>query len=344
GQSAQVMVDYLKRQGSAYTIEDFAAHRSDWFEPACVAYRKGYELCELPPNTQGFAALQMVNILKNVDLAQWERGSPQVLHYITEAKRLAHADVAKFYADPGFAPFPLDLLSDEYGKKRFALIDPKRATPEFAPGEPKPEPKLEGPGDTTYMTVADKDGLMVSLIQSNYRGMGSGLTPDGLGFMFQDRGELYSLDSRHANAYAPGKRPFQTIIPAFVKKDGQPYMTLGLMGGAMQPQGHVQVLINLVDFGMNLQEAGDAARLNHESGREPTEPSTGPSIDPLGTLHVEPGIPAETVAALKAMGHKVEVVKDGAMFGGYQAIARDPKTGVLTGATEMRKDGQAQGY
>lgn len=344
GQSARVMVDYLKRQGSTYTLEDFAAHRSDWFEPACVTYRKGYELCELPPNTQGFAALQMVNILKNVDLAQWERGSPQVLHYITEAKRLAYADVARFYADPGFAPFPMDLLSDEYGKKRFALIDPNKATPEFAPGEPRPEPKLEGPGDTTYMTVADKDGLMVSLIQSNYRGMGSGLTPDGLGFMFQDRGELYSLDPKHANAYAPGKRPFQTIIPAFVKKDGQPYMTLGLMGGAMQPQGHVQVLINLVDYGMNLQEAGDAARLNHEGGREPTEPSTGPTIDPLGTLYVEPGIPAETVAALKAMGHKVEVVKDGAMFGGYQAIARDPQTGVLTGATEMRKDGQAQGY
>lgn len=344
GQSARVMVDYLKRQGSAYGLEDFAAHRSDWFEPVCVTYRKGYELCELPPNTQGFAALQMVNILKNVDLAQWERGSAQVLHYITEAKRLAYADVAKFYADPGFAPFPMDLLSDEYGKKRFALIDPNRATPEFAPGEPKPEPKLEGPGDTTYMTVVDKDGLMVSLIQSNYRGMGSGLVPDGLGFMFQDRGELYSLDPKHANAYAPGKRPFQTIIPAFVKKDGQPYMTLGLMGGGMQPQGHVQVLINLVDYGMNLQEAGDAARLNHEGGREPTEPATGPSIDPLGTLYVEAGIPAETVAALKAMGHKVEVVKDGAMFGGYQAIARDPKTGVLTGATEMRKDGQAQGY
>lgn len=344
GQSAKVMVDYLRRQGSAYTLEDFAAHHSDWFEPACVGYRKGYELCELPPNTQGFAALQMVSILKNVDLAQWERGSPQVLHYITEAKRLAYADVAKFYADPKFAPFPMDLLSDGYGKKRFALIDPKRATPEFAPGEPKPEPKLEGPGDTTYMTVVDKDGLMVSLIQSNYRGMGSGLTPDGLGFMFQDRGELYSLDPKHANAYAPGKRPFQTIIPAFVKKDGQPYMTLGLMGGAMQPQGHVQVLINLVDYGMNLQEAGDAARLNHEGGREPTEPATGPTIDPLGTLYVEPGIPAETVTALRAMGHKVEVVKDGAMFGGYQAIARDPKTGVLTGATEMRKDGQAQGY
>lgn len=344
GQSAQVMVNYLQRQGSAFTLEDFAAHRSEWVEPACVHYRKGYELCELPPNSQGFAALQMVNILKNVDLSQWERGSAQVIHYITEAKRLAYADVAKFYADPDFAPFPQKLLSDEYGKERFALIDPARATPEFAPGDPLPEPKLEGPGDTTYMTVVDGEGLMVSLIQSNYRGMGSGLTPDGLGFMFQDRGELYSLDPEHANVYAPGKRPFQTIIPAFVKKDGKPYMTLGLMGGGMQPQGHVQVLINLVDYGMNLQEAGDAARINHEGGREPTEPASGPAKDPLGTLFVEPGIPAETVEALKAMGHKVEVVSNGIMFGGYQAIARDPETGVLTGATEMRKDGQAQGY
>ncbi|QIG54972.1 gamma-glutamyltransferase [Altererythrobacter sp. BO-6] len=344
GQSAQVMVDYLQRQGSAFTLEDFAAHRSEWVEPACVHYRKGYELCELPPNSQGFAALQMVNILKYVDLSQWERGSAEVIHYITEAKRLAYADVAKFYADPDFAPFPQELLSDAYGYARFQLIDPARATPGFAPGDPLPEPKLEGPGDTTYMTVVDGEGLMVSLIQSNYRGMGSGLTPDGLGFMFQDRGELYSLDPAHANAYAPGKRPFQTIIPAFVKKDGKPYMTLGLMGGGMQPQGHVQVLINLVDYGMNLQEAGDAARINHEGGREPTEPASGPAKDPLGTLFVEPGIPAETVDALKAMGHKVEVVSNGIMFGGYQAIARDPETGVLTGATEMRKDGQAQGY
>ncbi|HEX5645064.1 MAG TPA: gamma-glutamyltransferase [Erythrobacter sp.] len=344
GESARVMVEYLQRQGSAYTLEDFAAHRSEWVEPACVAYRKGYELCELPPNSQGFAALQMVNILKHVDLAQWERGSPEVIHYLTEAKRLAYADVARFYADPAFAPFPQELLSDAYGKARFALIDPAKATPEFTPGDPAPEPKLEGPGDTTYLTVVDGRGLMVSLIQSNYRGMGSGLTPDGLGFMFQDRGELFSLDPAHANAYAPAKRPFQTIIPAFVKKDGKPYMTLGLMGGGMQPQGHVQVLVNLVDFGMNLQEAGDAARFNHDGGRQPTEPASGPALDPLGTLFVEPGIPAATVARLKAMGHKVEVVTDGIMFGGYQAIARDPETGVLTGATEMRKDGQAQGY
>ena len=340
GELARTMADYLERVGSALRYEDFASHESQWVEPTCVTYRKGYELCELPPNSQGFAALQMANILKNVDLSQWDRGSPEVLHYITEAKRLAFADLARFYADPDFEAFPVELLSEAYGKRRFAEIDPARANPDVAHGAPE----LEGEGDTTYLTVADKDGMMVSLIQSNYRGMGSGLTPDNLGFMFQDRGELYSLDPDHPNAYEAGKRPFQTIIPAFMKRDGKPWMSFGLMGGGMQPQGHVQIMINLVDYGMNLQEAGDAARLNHDGGRQPTEPLDGPASDPLGTLYVEPGISAETVNRLQAMGHRVEVVDDGIMFGGYQAISRDPDTGVYTGATEMRKDGQASGY
>ncbi|MEO0591044.1 MAG: gamma-glutamyltransferase [Pseudomonadota bacterium] len=345
GDTAKIIVDYLQRNGSAFTLEDFANHSSEWVEPACAAYRDGFELCELPPNGQGFAALQMVNILKNVDLRQWERGSVEVLHYITEAKRLAYADVARFYADPDFAPFPMELLTEEYGKERFALIDPDKATPVFEPGTIEVAPKLEGEGDTTYLTVVDGDGLMVSLIQSNYRGMGGGMVPDGLGFMFQDRGELYSLDPDHPNAYAANKRPFHTIIPAFVKKDGKPFMTLGLMGGGMQPQGHVQVLINIADYGMNLQEAGDAARLNHDGGRQPTNTLTGPVFDgDLGRLNVEAGIPAETIEALKAMGHNVRVVTNGVMFGGYQAIKRDPETGVLTGATEMRKDGQASGF
>ena len=348
GTLAKVMVDYLQRQGSAFTLADFAAHRSEWVDVACVAYRKGYELCELPPNSQGFAALQMVNILKNVDLAQWERGSPQVLHYITEAKRLAFEDAARFYADPAFSRTPAELLTDDYGKQRFGLIDPARATPAFTPGA-LIAPKLEGEGDTTYLTVADSSGMMVSLIQSNYRGMGGGLVPDGLGFMFQDRGELYSLDPAHPNAYAPAKRPFQTIIPAFIRKDGKPWASFGLMGGGMQPQGHVQVLVNLVDYGMNLQEAGDAARLHHDGGRQPTDalagsPADTAPIDMLGVLQVEPGIPAATVEALRAMGHKVEVETTGIPFGGYQAIARDPASGVYTGATEMRKDGQASGY
>lgn len=348
GALAKVMVDYLQRQGSAFTLADFAAHRSEWVDVACVTYRKGYELCELPPNSQGFAALQMVNILKHVELAQWDRGSPQVLHYITEAKRLAFEDAARFYADPAFAKTPAELLTDAYGKQRFALIDPAKASPAFTPGA-LVAPKLEGEGDTTYLTVADKDGMMVSLIQSNYRGMGGGLVPDGLGFMFQDRGELYSLDPAHPNAYAPAKRPFQTIIPAFIRKDGKPWASFGLMGGGMQPQGHVQLLVNLVDYGMNLQEAGDAARLHHDGGRQPTDalagsPADTAPIDTLGVLQVEPGIPTATVEALRAMGHMVEVETTGIPFGGYQAIARDPVSGVYTGATEMRKDGQASGF
>ncbi|MEL7016913.1 MAG: gamma-glutamyltransferase family protein [Pseudomonadota bacterium] len=338
GDIARTMDAYFKRIGGDLRFEDFARHESEWVDVACVGYRKGYELCELPPNGQGYAALQMANMLKTVDLSQFDRASAEVLHYITEAKRLAFEDVAKFYADPAFVDIPhAGLLSDAYGQERAALIDPEKATPAFGPGEPM----LEKAGDTTYLTVADSSGMMVSLIQSNYRGMGSGLVADGLGFMFQDRGELFSLIEGHPNQYEPGKRPFHTIIPAFVKKDGEPFMSFGLMGGAMQPQGHMQILINMVDFGMNVQEAGDAARLNHDGGRTPT--SEGED-NLLGTLHVEPGIPEATVAKLRAMGHKVRVVKNGVMFGGYQAIVRDPETGVYHGATEMRKDGTVTGY
>lgn len=341
GEIAKTMDAYFKRIGGDLRLEDFAAHESEWVEPGCVEYRNGVELCELPPNGQGFAALQMVNILKNVDLTQWERGGPEVMHYITEAKRLAFEDLARFYADPAFVDIPVDwLLSDEYGRERFEQIDPEAANPAPGPGEPK----LEGEGDTTYLTVADKNGMMVSLIQSNYRGMGSGLVADGLGFMFQDRGELFSLDPDHPNVYAPGKRPFHTIIPAFIMKDGEPLISFGLMGGGMQPQGHVQILINLFDYGMNLQEAGDAARLNHVGGRAPTDRLGEAPDDALGVLHVEPGVPEATIDALRAMGHNVEVVENGVMFGGYQAIMRDPETGVYWGATEMRKDGQAIGY
>lgn len=338
GAIAEVMAAYFERIGGDLTEADFAANESEWVDVACVGYREGVELCELPPNSQGYAALQMANILKTMDLAQWDRSSPQVFHAITEAKRLAFEDVARFYADPAFADIPKEwLLSDAYGEERAALIDMAAAKPEFGPGEPM----IEKAGDTTYLTVADRDGMMVSLIQSNYRGMGSGLVADGLGFMFQDRGELFSLEAGHANQYQPGKRPFHTIIPAFALKDGAPYMSFGLMGGAMQPQGHLQILINMIDYGMNVQEAGDAARLNHDGGRTPT--SEGED-DPLGTLNVEPGVPAKTVRALREMGHKVVVVDDGVMFGGYQAIVRDPDTGVYRGATEMRKDGTVVGY
>ena len=340
GEIARAMDAYMKRIGGDLRYEDFAAHESEWVDPGCVDYR-GHDLCELPPNGQGFAALQMANILKNVELSQWPRGSAEVLHYITEAKRLAFEDLGRFYADPAFADIPVEgLLSDEYGRERFALINPRKANPSPAPGDPK----LEGESDTTYLTVADKDGMMVSLIQSNYRGMGSGLVPDGLGFMLQDRGELFSLDLDHPNSYEPNKRPFHTIIPAFVMKDGAPFMSFGLMGGGMQPQGHMQVLINIVDYGMNLQEAGDAARLNHIGGRAPTDRLDEDDVDLMGTLNVEPGVSKATIKKLRSMGHRVNVVDNGIMFGGYQAILRNPQTGVYEGATEMRKDGLAIGY
>ncbi|MEP5765023.1 MAG: gamma-glutamyltransferase [Halieaceae bacterium] len=334
GSLAQVVDTYMQRIGGDLRLADFSEHRGEWVTPGSVNYR-GYDVYELPPNGQGFAALQMLSILKNVDLSQWPRSSAEVFHYMVEAKRLAFEDVARYYADPDYSQIPLrGLLSDAYGKERFAQIDAAKAAADYGAGEPK----LEGEGDTTYLTVADGNGMMVSLIQSNYRGMGSGLVPDGLGFMLQDRGELFSLDPSHPNAYAPGKRPFHTIIPAFVMKDGQPYMSFGLMGGSMQPQGHVQVLVNHIDYGMNLQEAGDSARFLHSGGRQPT----GVDDDPLGVLYLEPGVPEATREKLKTMGHNVEVVEDGVMFGGYQAIKRQGK--VYIGATEMRKDGTVAGY
>jgi gamma-glutamyltranspeptidase/glutathione hydrolase len=334
GTIATTIDAYMQRIGGDLRLADLEAHRSEWVEPGHVNYR-GYDVYELPPNGQGFAALQMLAMLEHVDLARYSRGGPEVLHWIIETKRLAFEDLAAFYGDPAFTNRDWRaLLTDEYAKQRLAAIDPNHVMTDPRHGEPL----LEGPGDTTYLTVADERGMMVSLIQSNYRGMGSGLVSDGLGFMLQDRGELFSLVEGHPNVYAPGKRPFHTIIPAFVMKDGKPFMSFGVMGGSMQPQGHVQVLINIIDFGMNLQEAGDAARIRHEGGRQPT----GVDESPLGVVHVESGVPAATVAALRERGHEVVVDPEG--YGGYQAILRDPVTGVYVGATEMRKDGLAIGY
>ncbi len=333
GDLARTMASYMERIGGDLRYEDFAEHKSEWVEPLGVDYR-GYVMYQLPPNTQGVAALQMLQILKDYDLAGMGAGSAEAVHLMVEAKRLAFEDRARYYADPDFSKAPLEgLISDEYADTRRALIDPAKAMTDIEPGDPK----LEN-GDTTYLTVADKDGMMVSLIQSNYRGMGSGLVPDGLGFMFQDRGELFHLDADHPNAYAPAKRPFHTIIPAFVMKDGEPYMSFGLMGGGMQPQGHVQVLTNMVDFGMNVQEAGDVARWRHDGSSEPT----GSTAEGVGTIRLESGFSEDTRAALEALGHMVRPGSGG--FGGYQAILRDPETGVYWGASEMRKDGAAIGY
>jgi gamma-glutamyltranspeptidase / glutathione hydrolase len=332
GDIAQRIEKYLRANGGYLTAADLAAHHSEWVEPVSTNYR-GYDVWELPPNTQGVAALQMLNILEAYDLGKMGFGSAEYLHLFVEAKKLAFEDRARFYADPDFAQIPLQgLLSKAYAAKRRALIGQKAAL------EYPTDPAALEQGDTIYLTVADSAGNMVSLIQSNYRGMGSGMTPDGCGFILQDRGELFSMTPGHASVYAPGKRPFHTIIPAFVTKDGKPWLSFGVMGGAMQPQGHVQVLVNLIDFGMNLQEAGDVPRVRHDGSSEPT----GEQMADGGQVILEQGYSQEVVKALEAKGHKVTVANDGD-FGGYQAIQRNAQ-GVYFGASESRKDGAAQGY
>ena len=323
---------YFKRIGGDLRYEDFATHHGEWVDPLGVNYR-GYDVYELPPNSQGAAVLQMLQILKGFDLKTMGVGSADTLTAMLEAKRLTFEDLAKYYADPKFANVPMKaLLSDAYADARRKLIDLAKANPSVGPGDPQ-----LGQGDTTYLTTADKDGMMVSLIQSNYRGMGSGLVADHLGFMFHDRGELFSLDPAAANVYAPGKRPFQTIIPGFVMKDGQPFMAFGLMGGDMQPQGHVQVLSNIIDFGMNVQEAGDAARWYHHGGSEVTGEAPSGNI-----VEMESGFGPAVKAALAARGYTI--MPGTGAFGGYQAIMRDPTTHVYWGGSEMRKDGMAIGY
>ncbi len=336
GDIARTIDSYFKANDGFLSYADLASHHGEWVDPVSSNYR-GFDVWELPPNGQGIAALQILNILEGYDFSTIPFGSAEHVHVFVEAKKLAFADRARFYADPAFQPAPVArLISKEYAAERRALISMDTALREVQPGTPK---QLEE-GDTIYLTVADADGMMVSLIQSNYRGMGSGMAPPGLGFILQDRGEMFVLKKGHPNAYAPGKRPFQTIIPAFITKDGKPWLSFGVMGGAMQPQGHAQIVMNLIDFGMNLQEAGDAPRIQHEGSTEPTGQSTAMSDG--GEVNLETGFPYETVRALMRKGHRV-IFADGP-YGGYQAILRDPNTGVYYGASESRKDGQAAGY
>lgn len=330
GEIAEKIVSYVKEQGGFLSMRDFEDHHSDWVEPISVNYR-GYDVWELPPNGQGTAALQMLNILENYDIASMGFGSDEYMHLFIEAKKLAFEDRAKYYSDMDFNDIPVKaLISKEYAKERMALIKDRSAR-SYPAGE------LEM-GNTIYLTVADAEGNMVSLIQSNYRGMGSGMTPGDLGFILQDRGELFSLDKDHMNVYEPHKRPFHTIIPAFITKDGKPFVSFGLMGGAMQPQGHAQIVINLVDFGMNLQEAGDAPRIRHDGSSQPT----GEIMTNGGIVNLESGFSFETLNALMSRGHKIQFSKGG--YGGYQAIMWDDKNKVYFGASESRKDGHAAGY
>ena len=329
GEVAQTITTFIKEQGGFLSLEDLSAHHSQWVEPVSVNYR-GYDVWELPPNGQGIAALQLLNILENKDFSEVRWGSEEHLHLFTEAKKRVFEDRAKYYADMDMAEVPVEaLLSKDYAAENFNELKPYAST--YDAGE-------ISAGETIYLTVADKDGNMISLIQSNYRGMGSGMVPPGLGFMLQDRGELFSLEEGYNNTYEPGKRPFHTIIPAFITKDGAPLMSFGVMGGDFQPQGHAQIVMNMVDYGMNVQEAGDAPRWDHSGGSSPV---TGPSTD-KGEVHVESGIPYETVRGLMGRGHKVGFARG--IYGGYQAIYRDPETGFYHGASESRKDGQAVGY
>ena len=331
GEIARTIAGYMKEQGGFLSYKDLASHKSEWIAPVSTNYR-GYDVWELPPNGQGIAALQILNILEGYDIRSMGFGSLAYVHTFTEAKKLAYEDRAKFYADMDFNQVPVArLISKQYAEERRKLIQADRA------GRSYPSGNLRD-GDTIYLTVADKDGNMVSLIQSNFRGMGSGMTPTGLGFVLQDRGELFALEKGHFNVYEPNKRPFHTIIPAFITKDDEPWISFGLMGGAMQPQGHVQIVVNLVDFDMNLQEAGDAPRIQHLGSSQPT----GEKMTNGGRLYLEDGFDYEVIRGLMQKGHSVRWA-NGA-YGGYQAIMWDKENGVYYGASESRKDGQAAGY
>lgn len=330
GEIAKTIGTFIEKQGGYLSYDDLASHKSEWVEPVSVNYR-GYDVWELPPNGQGIAALQMLTILEGYDFSDIEFGSAEHLHIFTEAKKLAFEDRAKYYADMDFFDVPVEeLLSETYAAERRKLIGDRAGT--YKAGE-------ISAGETIYMTVADKEGTMVSLIQSNYRGMGSGMAPPKLGFMLQNRGELFSLKRGQANTYEPGKRPFHTIIPAFITKDGKPWVSFGVMGGDFQPQGHSQIVMNLIDFGMNLQEAGDAPRWDHTGGNATP---TGGESSGRGRVRIESGISYETIRGLMDRGHAVGYGQG--IYGGYQAIMWDDEKKVYRGASESRKDGQAAGF
>ena len=331
GKIAKTISNFIIDQGGFLSYDDLKSHKSEWIKPVSTNYR-GYDIWELPPNGQGIAALQILNLLEGYDIKSMGFGSADYIHHFVEAKKIAFADRAKYYADMDFNEIPVEyLISKEYSDIRRKEINPMNAAKNVPPGN------IEN-GDTIYLTTADSDGNMVSLIQSNYRGMGSGMIPTGLGFMLQDRGELFSLQDDHFNVYKPNKRPFHTIIPAFITKDGNPFVSFGLMGGAMQPQGHAQIVINLIDFEMNLQEAGDAPRIRHQSDEQPT----GGNMFNGGELALEDGFNYKEIRKLMKKGHKI--IYDLGSYGGYQAIMIDYINKVYFGASESRKDGNAIGY
>jgi len=332
GAIAQRIDRFMKQHGGYLSLDDLKKHRSEWVEPVGLDYR-GYRVWELPPNSQGLAALQILGMLERFPIAKAGFGSTDHLHWFIEAKKLAFEDRARYYADPEFSKVPIEGLVDrDYLNERSRLIG-NRSALRYDAGNPALKQ-----GDTIYLTTADPDRNMVSLIQSNYRGFGSGMCPDQLGFCLQDRGELFDPTPGQANSYQPGKRPFHTIIPGFITKDGKPFLSFGVMGGATQPQGHAQIVLNMIDFGMNCQEAGDAPRVVHEGSSEPT----GERMEDGGRVSLESGFAAQTIRDLMARGHTLGY--DLGNFGGYQAIQYDAQRDIYLGASESRKDGQAAGY
>jgi gamma-glutamyltranspeptidase/glutathione hydrolase len=337
GPIAQTIDAYFKRIGGWLSASDLAEHHAEWVEPLVTQYR-GVDVYAMGANTQGLATLQMLNIIEQFDLRGFGFQSVNSLQVQIEAKRLAYEDRARFYADPHFAKIPIEWLnSKEYAKQRSALIRLDRILEPVHPGQ------APSHGDTTYFSTADQDGMMVSMIQSNFRGMGSGLVADGLGFMFQDRGELFSLQDGHPNLYAPGKRPFQTIIPGFAAKNGVPWLAFGVMGGDMQPQGQTQIIVNRVDYGLDVQAAGDSPRWHHE-GSSQTMGEDQPGLSARGILRLESGVPAETRKALAAMGWPMGESDGG--FGRYECVEnrREGEDRVYASASEMRADGVALAY
>jgi len=329
GDMAKIMSDFVISQGGFLSTNDLAQYHAEWVEPVSTNYR-GYDVWELPPNGQGIAALQILNLLERYNINKMGLFSSEYIHHFVEAKKLAFADRAKYYADPDFNDIDIHyLISKEYADLRAKHINPLKSSISDNAGSLKD-------GDTIYLTTADKEGNMVSLIQSNYRGMGSGMVPPGLGFMIQNRGELFSLDKDHANSLVGGKRPFHTIIPAFITKDNKPFISFGVMGGATQPQAHAQIAINIIDFNLNLQEAGDAPRIVHTGSSQPTDEVMVNG----GSLSLEKAFTETIIEELKTKGHIINYQPG--IFGGYQAIML--KDGVFYGASESRKDGHAVGY
>jgi gamma-glutamyltranspeptidase/glutathione hydrolase len=334
GDVAKAIDAFMKKNGGFLSYKDLAEHTSTWVEPVSTTYR-GYRVWELPPNGQGIAVLQMLNILEGFDLSKIQYGSAEHIHLFVEAKKLAYEDRAKYYSDPEFAKIQVnELISKEYAEKRRMLIKEGHASNDFTAGDTALKD-----GETVYLTVADAEGNMISLIQSNYLAFGSGMVPDSLGFVLQNRGRLFTLEEGKNNSYAPHKRPFHTIIPAFVTKDDKPYMSFGVMGGSFQPLGQVEILMNMIDFGMNAQEAGDAPRIDHQGSSEPT----GIKSSGAGTIYLESGFSYEVIRTLMQWGHKVSFQIPGS-YGGYQCIRYDAMNKVYYGASDARKDGMAAGY